>query len=58
MKPDSVDDGLALTSEADRGMGTSELENGVAPLEYGTFGLLVELMVVFVPKVVKNEPAK
>ena len=39
-------------------MGTKEEENGVAPAEKGTLGLLVELIVELSPKLVTNEPAK
>lgn len=54
-----VDEGAASISAFCRGIGTSEDENGDAPGEYGTLGLLVLLTdVVFPAKDVTNEPAK
>lgn len=57
--PDSVVDGEASICAFCRGTGTSEDENGVAPDEKGTFGLLVLLIeIVPLPKEVTNDPAK
>lgn len=54
-----VDEGAASISAFCRGIGTSDDENGDAPGEYGTLGLLVLLTdVVFPAKDVTNEPAK
>lgn len=41
LKLELDDDDDAITCALPRGMGTREDENGVAPLEYGTLGLLV-----------------
>lgn len=56
---ESVLEGDATIWALCKGMGTSEDENGVAPAENGTFGLLVlfNVPVVF-PNAVMNEPAK
>ena len=43
LNPDSDEDGLATTSAMMRGRGTREEENGNAPVEKGTLGLLVPL---------------
>jgi hypothetical protein len=59
LKPDSDDDGFALISAVVRGRGTSEDEKGDAPLEYGTFGLLVLFLArVLDPYEVTNDPPK
>lgn len=60
VNPESVVDGLAMTLEEFRGTGTNDDENGVAPDENGTLGLLVSLTVVEVLPVkdVRKDPAK
>lgn len=59
VNPVSVLDGDASTCAPDNGTGTSEDENGVAPLEKGTLGLLVLFSGAPVPwNDAINEPAK
>lgn len=59
VKPASLLEGDASTCAPDNGTGTSEDENGVAPLENGTLGLLVLFSVDPVPwNDVINDPAK
>lgn len=57
VKPESSVDGEPWTSALCNGMGTREEENGVAPAEKGTLGLVVALREP-VPKAVTKEPAK
>jgi hypothetical protein len=54
----SEEEGDASISALCNGIGTSDEENGVAPGENGTLGLLVPLIVILLPKFVMNEPAK
>lgn len=57
LNPASVLDAAAEISASLRGTGTSEEENGVAPAEKGTLGLLVSFNVTEpLPKVARNEP--
>lgn len=53
----SVEEGAPTTSAPSRGIGTSDDENGDAPGEYGTLGLLLLLVTPPVNDVV-NEPVK
>lgn len=58
--PDVLDDGEPMTSALDSGIGTREVENGVAPDETGTFGFETFWLrvVAFEPNCVRNEPEK
>lgn len=57
LNPVASDDGDPSTSACCKGMGTREDENGVAPAENGTLGLLVPFKAE-VPKEVVKDPAK
>ena len=57
LKPVAVDEGEPSTWAFSRGIGTRAEENGDAPTEKGTFGLLVPFRLPS-PKDVKKEPAK
>ena len=54
----SEEEGEGSISALCNGIGTSDEENGVAPGENGTLGLLVPLIVMLLPNAVMNEPAK
>lgn len=55
---ESLEEGEALTSALLRGMGTRDDENGVAPAENGTFGLLEPVRFPPLPwKEARKEPA-
>lgn len=59
LKLGSDDDGDASMSAFESGTGTSDDEKGVAPVEKGTFGLLVLLRAVWLPwKDAMNDPEK
>lgn len=59
LKPAAEDEGEPSTWAFSRGIGTRAEENGDAPDEKGTFGLLVPFKIASpLPKDVKKEPAK
>lgn len=58
LKFGSSDEGAASICAPCKGIGTREEENGVAPGENVTFGLLVPLTVMLLPNAVMNDPEK